>query len=35
VALLGGFMFVMFRRDIQMARNYENQPMYNLHRRNG
>jgi protein SCO1/2 len=35
VASLGGFMFLMFRRDIQLGRNQDNQPDDDKNRRNG
>jgi protein SCO1/2 len=35
VASLGGFMFLMFRRDIQIARDYDNRPDDDNRRRNG
>jgi len=35
VASLGGFMFLMFRRDVQLGRNHDNEPDDDNHRRNG
>jgi protein SCO1/2 len=35
VASLGGFMFLMFRRDVQLGRNHDNQPDDDNRRRNG
>jgi protein SCO1/2 len=35
VASLGGFMFLMFRRDVQLGRNHDNQPDDDKRRRNG
>jgi protein SCO1/2 len=35
VASLGGFMFLMFRRDVQLGRNHDNGPEDNNDRRNG
>jgi protein SCO1/2 len=35
VASLGGFMFLMFRRDVQLGRNHDNQPDDPNDRRNG
>jgi protein SCO1/2 len=35
VASLGGFMFLMFRRDVQLGRNHDNQPDDDNPRRNG